>query len=243
MTKVNEVCLAFGRARLVGEVSERLNELVSKTSVSFGHRGFKSPPHRHPSAWGAPLGPLRRAKVPGCVCGKLIVVIRTRGFAALAAAPRVSVKGEVSEWLKEHAWKACVWVTAPRVQIPPSPPLHLEHPWEPRERTEISKAVLDVASATTAGAFEISVHSRGSQGHSKRSGTALRACHRQRERGARPCGRALGRLEAGDCRLETGGDWFWGGLDNLNFTARAAVGPGPCDRPGLNRVRPGTEQP
>ena len=31
--------------------------------------------------------------------------------------------GEVSEWLKEHAWKACVRVTVPRVRIPPSPPL------------------------------------------------------------------------------------------------------------------------
>jgi hypothetical protein len=30
--------------------------------------------------------------------------------------------GEVSEWLKEHAWKACVGVTLPRVRIPPSPP-------------------------------------------------------------------------------------------------------------------------
>ena len=30
--------------------------------------------------------------------------------------------GEVSEWLKEHAWKACVRVTVPRVRIPPSPP-------------------------------------------------------------------------------------------------------------------------
>ena len=30
--------------------------------------------------------------------------------------------GEVSEWLKEHAWKACVRETVPRVRIPPSPP-------------------------------------------------------------------------------------------------------------------------
>ena len=30
--------------------------------------------------------------------------------------------GEVSEWPKEHAWKACVGVTPPRVRIPPSPP-------------------------------------------------------------------------------------------------------------------------
>ena len=35
--------------------------------------------------------------------------------------PRQST-GEMSEWLKEHAWKACVRVTVPRVRIPLSPP-------------------------------------------------------------------------------------------------------------------------
>ena len=30
--------------------------------------------------------------------------------------------GEMSEWLKEHAWKACVGVTLPWVRIPLSPP-------------------------------------------------------------------------------------------------------------------------
>ncbi len=33
------------------------------------------------------------------------------------------MSGEVSEWPKEHAWKACVGVTPPRVRIPPSPPV------------------------------------------------------------------------------------------------------------------------
>ena len=31
--------------------------------------------------------------------------------------------GELSEWLKEHAWKACVRETVPRVRISHSPPL------------------------------------------------------------------------------------------------------------------------
>ena len=31
--------------------------------------------------------------------------------------------GEVSEWLKEHAWKACIGLSLSRVRIPPSPPL------------------------------------------------------------------------------------------------------------------------
>src|SRR5580765_3978990 len=33
--------------------------------------------------------------------------------------------GEMSEWLKEHAWKACVGETLPRVRIPLSPPTNL----------------------------------------------------------------------------------------------------------------------
>ena len=33
--------------------------------------------------------------------------------------------GEMSEWLKEHAWKACVGETLPRVRIPLSPPISL----------------------------------------------------------------------------------------------------------------------
>ena len=31
-------------------------------------------------------------------------------------------RGEVSEWLKEHAWKACMRATVSRVRIPLSPP-------------------------------------------------------------------------------------------------------------------------
>ena len=38
----------------------------------------------------------------------------------------VSSFGEMSEWLKEHAWKACVGVTLPRVRIPLSPPMPID---------------------------------------------------------------------------------------------------------------------
>jgi hypothetical protein len=31
-------------------------------------------------------------------------------------------QGEVSEWLKEHAWKVCIPERVSRVRIPPSPP-------------------------------------------------------------------------------------------------------------------------
>ena len=38
--------------------------------------------------------------------------------------PGGQVRGEVSEWLKEHAWKVCKrLIPASRVRIPPSPPV------------------------------------------------------------------------------------------------------------------------
>ncbi len=33
----------------------------------------------------------------------------------------LKVEGEVSEWLKEHAWKVCILERVSRVRIPPSP--------------------------------------------------------------------------------------------------------------------------
>ena len=35
-------------------------------------------------------------------------------------------QGQVSEWFKEHAWKACVLETVPWVRIPPCPPFSLQ---------------------------------------------------------------------------------------------------------------------
>ena len=35
--------------------------------------------------------------------------------------------GEVSEWLKEHAWKVCIGETLSRVRIPPSPLIFFAH--------------------------------------------------------------------------------------------------------------------
>ena len=34
----------------------------------------------------------------------------------------IVIKGEVAEWLKAHAWKACIGVTLSWVRIPFSPP-------------------------------------------------------------------------------------------------------------------------
>jgi hypothetical protein len=35
----------------------------------------------------------------------------------------VTASGEVSEWLKEHAWKVCIRSNVSRVRIPLSPPI------------------------------------------------------------------------------------------------------------------------
>ena len=36
---------------------------------------------------------------------------------------KVNLKGEVAEWFKAHAWKACIEETLSWVRIPFSPPL------------------------------------------------------------------------------------------------------------------------
>ncbi len=42
-------------------------------------------------------------------------------------AQKLIFKGEVAEWFKTHAWKACIEETLSRVRIPPSPPLKKPH--------------------------------------------------------------------------------------------------------------------
>jgi hypothetical protein len=34
--------------------------------------------------------------------------------------------GEMAEWLKAHAWKACIGETLSRVRIPVSPPIYFQ---------------------------------------------------------------------------------------------------------------------
>src|SRR5687767_11695381 len=51
---------------------------------------------------------------------KLLIPLNPHPY---AHKPRVGDPvGEMSEWLKEHAWKACVGETLPWVRIPLSPP-------------------------------------------------------------------------------------------------------------------------
>ncbi len=49
--------------------------------------------------------------------------LKQKDFIHFFVAPkdRVSFFGEVSEWLKEHAWKVCIPERVSRVRIPPSP--------------------------------------------------------------------------------------------------------------------------
>src|SRR5205814_4658051 len=48
--------------------------------------------------------------------------LRPRWLAKLALPLQERVSGEMAEWLKAHAWKACVRETVPWVRIPLSPP-------------------------------------------------------------------------------------------------------------------------
>ena len=49
-------------------------------------------------------------------------VTRALVFSQPGISPNVNNAGEVAEWLKAHAWKACRRVTVSRVRIPLSPP-------------------------------------------------------------------------------------------------------------------------
>ncbi len=59
-----------------------------------------------------------------------------------------STRGEMSEWLKEHAWKACVGETLPWVRIPLSPPTSLA---DARWRFEWSPGFARLASLAALG--------------------------------------------------------------------------------------------
>src|SRR5260221_12275370 len=63
---------------------------------------------------------------------------------------RFQEDGEMSEWLKEHAWKACVGETLPWVRIPLSPPASFSR--FPQHSCEISKStILEPTAASTRG--------------------------------------------------------------------------------------------
>src|SRR5689334_3663163 len=55
------------------------------------------------------------------------ICVKNRFALSCSRPPRkpLILNGEMSEWFKEHAWKACVGETLPRVRIPLSPPTSL----------------------------------------------------------------------------------------------------------------------
>ena len=55
-------------------------------------------------------------------CTSLLVTVHKGSERSAGAVLYNMWVGEVSEWLKEHAWKACVPAMVPRVRIPLSPP-------------------------------------------------------------------------------------------------------------------------
>ena len=64
------------------------------------------------------LGRLKRQSTRGGMA-------EVAGYSCLRSAPRshCAPSGGVAEWLKAHAWKACVGKNLPRVRIPPPPPV------------------------------------------------------------------------------------------------------------------------
>src|SRR5580704_11641349 len=52
------------------------------------------------------------------------------------------VSGEVAEWLKALAWKACIRETVSWVRIPPSPPIHRSHLFADVRESPLKRALL-----------------------------------------------------------------------------------------------------
>ena len=86
---------------------------------------------------------LGRLKRQGIRWGKAEVA----GYSCLRSAPRshCAPSGGVAEWLKAHAWKACVGKNLPLVRIPPPPPVNLI----PAVRSDLNLTSFLMAKVTT----------------------------------------------------------------------------------------------
>jgi hypothetical protein len=106
--------------------------------------------------------------------------------------------GEMAEWLKAHAWKACVLERVPRVRIPVSPPFKLHSLRESLTPGEIVKRVPFQGNLI---AHCCSRHlSRGPQSHPTRR--VLCKCHRRRIRTIRLLRHRLLTFRDGTIRLD-----------------------------------------
>ena len=82
----------------------------------FGRNRAEAPSRRGKIRLRVAKLPVERQSIPGIV--RAVPRGRPRcGFPARS--------GEVAEWLKAHAWNACIGETLSRVRIPLSPPLHI----------------------------------------------------------------------------------------------------------------------
>ena len=50
----------------------------------------------------------------------------------------------MAEWLKAHAWKACIRATVSWVRIPLPPPGFTKNPWESWLKTTLSADAIDL---------------------------------------------------------------------------------------------------
>jgi hypothetical protein len=64
----------------------------------------------------------QRTRIGARLSGGVATGYTKRSHSFGGRGPAESRCGEMSEWLKEHAWKACVRETVPWVRIPLSPP-------------------------------------------------------------------------------------------------------------------------
>ena len=107
----------------VGEVLERLNRLVSKTSVPYGYRGFESHPLRHKRVQVEP-----GFRVQGAfeaLCSEVARIPDACSRVGSELRPLNSdnwFSGEMRERLNRLDWKSSVAARSPGVRIPLSPP-------------------------------------------------------------------------------------------------------------------------
>src|SRR5215510_15722237 len=96
-------CSRSERPRLLGDLAVLL--LRTRVSLSSAGRPLAIRSTKTPTGLGHNLG-------HNWLFGSITVPLSAR----------FKKHGEMSEWLKEHAWKACVEETLPWVRIPLSPP-------------------------------------------------------------------------------------------------------------------------
>ena len=117
---VNEFTVALDpRSRKPLLEIPKLLFIVGSGTVEYGYAQQTGKQHQSSAPQPNDRGTIRRPR-SHCTIASQSGWTPPRGSAKLL----IPLNGEMSEWLKEHAWKACVGETLPRVRIPLSPPIH-----------------------------------------------------------------------------------------------------------------------